>query len=364
MPRVQLDTDCEGPLALNDHAFELCRDFLPPKGDRFFRQVSRFDAYLAEIIKKPGYQAGSTLKLILPFLKAAGLTNAQIKYHSLKNLRLMDGAEAAYRFLHGRGLQLFEISNSYRQFAEVVGQKLGFAPERIFATELDLDQYRLSPGEGEELGRLQQEILAAPEIIIPAGAAAAADLPGPVQEAVARLERIFAETIPALDLGVIYKEVQPLGGEGKAKALSESLTKSGYGLAEVIYVGDGGTDVSAFEAVRAGGGLAVSFNGNSQAIGAAEVAIVADTAWPVALLTAICKLWGKEGVLEVAAPETRQKSRALVLPEQVIEPIARGLSGGKVFNIYLAAAPGREKVIEESAALRARLRGEAVAGLG
>jgi energy-converting hydrogenase A subunit R len=364
MPRVQLDTDCEGPLALNDHAFELCRDFLPSQGDRFFRQVGRFTACQEEVVKKPGCRAGDTLKLILPFLKAAGLTNAQMKYHSLKNLRLMPGAEAAYQFMHRRGLPLFAISNSYRQFAEAVGGKLGFAPERIFATDLDLDRYRLSPGEGEELERLKQEILETPEIVIPPGAAAAADLPGPVQEAMARLERIFSETIPALDIGGIYQEVQPLGGEGKAKALSESLTQSGYGLAEVIYVGDGGTDVNALEAVRAGGGLAVAFNGNSQAIGAAEVAVVADTAWPVALLSAISELWGKDGVLEVAAPETRAKSRALVLPEEVIEPIARGLQTGKVFNIYLAASPGRERVIEESAAMRARLRGEAVAGLG
>ena len=35
MPRVQLDTDCEGPLALNDNAFELCRDFLRPGGPLF-----------------------------------------------------------------------------------------------------------------------------------------------------------------------------------------------------------------------------------------------------------------------------------------------------------------------------------------
>ncbi len=79
MPNVQLDTDCEGPLALNDNAFELCREFIKPQGDRFFQQVSRYDDYLAEVAKKPGYKGGNTLKLILPFLKAHGLTNARIQ---------------------------------------------------------------------------------------------------------------------------------------------------------------------------------------------------------------------------------------------------------------------------------------------
>ena len=73
MRAIQLDTACEGPLALNDHAFELCRDFLRPYGARFFRQVSRYDDYLANLVKKPGYRAVDTLKLILPFLKAQGL---------------------------------------------------------------------------------------------------------------------------------------------------------------------------------------------------------------------------------------------------------------------------------------------------
>ena len=49
MPNLQLDTDCEGPLALNDNAFELCREFIKPQGDRFFQQVSRYDDYLAEV---------------------------------------------------------------------------------------------------------------------------------------------------------------------------------------------------------------------------------------------------------------------------------------------------------------------------
>ena len=52
MLRVQLDTGCEGPLALNDNAFELCRDFIKPQGDRFFQQVRRYDDYLAAVAKK------------------------------------------------------------------------------------------------------------------------------------------------------------------------------------------------------------------------------------------------------------------------------------------------------------------------
>ena len=95
---------------------------------------------------------------------------------------------------------------------------------------------------------------------------------------------------------------------------------------------------------------------------AAEVIVVADSAWPLAMLMAIFQLWGKEGVLEVACPETRDKSRSLVLPEAVIEPIAKGLQG-HLFNLYDQSADSLDKVVEESQAMRAKLRGETIAGL-
>ncbi len=363
MKNVQLDSDCEGVLALNDNAFELCRDFLKPKGDRFFQQVSGYDDYLVEVVKKPGYKAGDTLKLILPFLKSHGLTNAQIEAYSRKTLKLMPGAEAAFNFLHGRNFPIFEISTSYRQFAEAVGLRLGFDHEHIFCTEVDLDRYELSAAEAEELQLLYWEIVGTQKIVFPSGLMSPADLSAPVQDAIIALDRIFWERLPAMEIGALYQEVKPIGGPEKAQAVSDSLVKTGLSLKDTIYVGDSITDVAAFEAVQAGGGLAISFNGNRYAVDAAEVILITDSAWPLVLLTAIFQLWGKEGVLEVAAPETRAKSRSLVLPEDVIEPVSLGLSG-RQFNLYLAKGPDRDKIVHESLAMRTKLRGEAVAALG
>ncbi len=360
---IQIDTDCEGPLALNDNAFELCREFIKPGGDRLFRQLSRYEDFLVDIAKKPDYQAGDTLKFVLPFLKAVGLTNAQITEYSWKTIKLIQGVEKTYQFLKAQGWPLFEISTSYRQFAEAVGLKLGFAPDHIYCTELDLDKYEISPGEAQELMRLKDEIGAAPDLELPPEAKTPEDLPAAAQETIAQLDRVFFEKIPRMDIGVIYREVSPLGGPEKARAIEDSLAKTGLSLANTIYVGDSITDVPAFEAIRAGGGLGISFNGNRDAVNAAEIIVVADTAWPIALLACIFQMWGKDGVLEVAAPETPDKPRNLVLPEAVIEYIARGLKG-RTFNLYSARNLQRERIIKESAAMRAKLRGAAVAELG
>jgi energy-converting hydrogenase A subunit R len=361
MGNVQLDTACEGPLALNDNTFELCREFIKPHGDRLFRRVSRYDQYLAQVARRPGYQAGSALKLLAPFLKVHGLTNDRIKAYARKNISLMPGAEAAFRFLNGRNFPIFAFSANGRPFAEAVGQKLGFNQKRLFATELDLDRYTLSAAETEELLRLQEEITAAAAIEWSDAAETATELPAPVAETVARLDRIFGERMPAMEMGALWQEVSPMAGPGKAKAVAEALAQTHLSLADTIYVGADGTDVHAFEAVRTGGGLAISFNGDREAVNAATVIVVADTAWPLALLTAIFQLWGKDGVLEVASPETRAKSRSLVLPEAVIEPIGMGLEGHQ-FNLYDQNAAEWGKVVGESEAMRAKLPGEAIAG--
>jgi energy-converting hydrogenase A subunit R len=359
---IQLHTGCEGPLAFNDNGFELCRELLPPLGDRFFTQLRRYGDYLAAIANPPESQAGDILKLIGPFLKARGLNNAALREFSAGNLRLLTGAAEAYRFLHGFGFPIFEISTSYRQFAEAVGGRLGFDQEHTLGTELDLDRYPLGSGEAGDLRRLEEEILGTPDIELPPGAASLTELPAPVQEAIGLLEEIFRERLPRMEIGALYREISPVGGAEKARFVADSLAGTGLKLADTIYVGDGLTDVPAFQAVRDGGGLAISFNGDRYALKAAEVAVVSDSAWPIGLLTAIFRLWGKEGVLEVASPERRGKSRALVLPEEMIEPIALGLQGRR-FNLYQTQGPDLERLAQESEAMRASLRGEAIAAM-
>jgi predicted HAD superfamily phosphohydrolase len=363
MHPIQLDTDCEGPLALNDNAFELCRDFLPPDGGRFFTQVSRYDEYLADIAKKPGYKSGDTLKLILPFLKSAGLTNDQIAQYSQQHITLVPKAEETYRFLNTLDFPIFEISASYRQFAEAVAARLGFSSGRLYCTELDLDRFELPETEAGELRRLREEIVATPAIELPPEAKALEDLAPEVQEAIRLLDTIFLDKIPQMNIGGIYREVNTMGGPEKARALEDSLAQTGLSLENAMYVGDSITDVPALEKVRTGGGVSVAFNGNRYAIRTAEIIVVADTTWPVALLAAVFQHWGKEGVVELAQSTRPGASRYLVLPEAMIEPIAMGLQGS-TFNLYHPSTSRREDVIRDSEAMRRRLRGEAIAALG
>jgi membrane-bound hydrogenase subunit ehaS len=93
-------TDCEGPISLNDNAFELASHFIPD-GDKFFAAVSRYDDILAYEIKRPGYNAGDTLKLITPFLKAYNVTNDKIVEFSRENISLVPWARQLLQRIRG-----------------------------------------------------------------------------------------------------------------------------------------------------------------------------------------------------------------------------------------------------------------------
>ena len=173
----------------------------------------------------------------------------------------------------------------------------------------------------------------APAIELPDGAEAA-DL-GPVAEAIAVLDRIFWEQLPAMEIGALLQEVNPIGGPEKAKAVTDSPGANQTVNERNGYAGDSRTDVPAFEAVRAGGGLAISINGSREPRAQRRRSNRArptapgpsPCSWPLSSCGARKACW------RWACPETPDKSRCLVLPEAVIEPIARGLEG-RLFNLY------------------------------
>ncbi len=84
-------TDCEGPLSKNDNAQEIAERFIPD-GAEFFARLSRYDDFLADVARRPGYNAGDTLRLIPPFFKACYVTDEVVELFSAERVLLVPGA--------------------------------------------------------------------------------------------------------------------------------------------------------------------------------------------------------------------------------------------------------------------------------
>ncbi len=366
VPRpIQLDSDCEGPLCLNDNAFEVCARYVP-SGERLFTQVSRYDDYLADIVRREGYEAGSTLKLIAPFLKAFGLTNAEMLAFSRGSVDMVRGAEEQFAHVRRLAIPAFAVSTSYQQFAHAVAERLRIPLDRVYCTPFDLDSVSLPKAEQGELRALAQKIAEMPAIELPDSADEG--LSSSTLESIALMEELFWRRLPDMKAQSIIDSVQLVGAEGKARAILDSLERTGKRLADLIYIGDSITDVKAFELVRSGGGLTVSFNGNRYAVDVAEIACAADDAIASCIIIDVFSRHGREAVLELAGkwPEKRSSQLALLDDLGVAAAVAHRLESltSRGIHIRHVSDGSKAEIREQSAKMRVLLRGEHIGSLG
>ena len=88
-------TDCEGPLTRNDNAQEIAERFVPD-GAEFFARLSSTTTSWSTSPRKPGYNAGDTLRLIPPFFKAYYVTDEDVELFSAEQVLLVPrGAQDA-----------------------------------------------------------------------------------------------------------------------------------------------------------------------------------------------------------------------------------------------------------------------------
>jgi energy-converting hydrogenase A subunit R len=271
-------TDCEGPLTKNDNAMEIAARFLPWGGE-FFARLSRYDDYLADVARKPGYHAGDTLRLIVPFFVAFGLRDVDVKSFSAANVLLVPGAAEMMAEIQ-RLLPSFIISTSYTPYIRALCEVVGFSFENCRCTELSLNAWAMTDDEKTWLRDGVQRVMQRPVIEIPDGASGLDDLSERDGATVRELDRLFWSEMPAEGRmsGEIVAAVHPVGGGMKLAALEEIVAELDVRGEDVMYVGDSITDAPPFAAVREWGGVSLSFNGNAYALAAAEFAAAgADT---------------------------------------------------------------------------------------
>lgn len=353
-------TDCEGPISKNDNAFELASHFIPD-GARFFTLISKYDDIQADIIKRPNYKPGDTLKLILPFLKAYGATNESMRTFSSQSILLVPGADETLRFVLGI-MPSFIVSTSYEHYISALCRVVGFPEENVYCTRVDLDKYVLSDDEVKRLREIRKEISEMPMLEIPENAKRFEDLPVEVQRSVRRLDEIFWNEIFRMKAGRIFREVNPIGGSEKARAVKEIVDKAGVDLSDVIYFGDSITDVDPFRIVRKAGGLAVSFNGNQYAIREAEIAVMSHNTIVISILADVFRKFGKEEVIRLV--EDWSPSRLEGLCEQSLLKKLSSLPEDKAPRVERITPENMSRLIHESSEFRKTVRGEAIGRLG
>jgi energy-converting hydrogenase A subunit R len=353
-------SDCEGPISKNDNAFELAENFIP-NGAKFFTIISLYDDVLADAIKKPGYDAGSTLKLILPFFKAYGITDSQMEDFSTKNILLIANSKTTLNHIQ-KIASCFIVSTSYEHYIKALCKAVDFPFKNTYCTKVKLDKCAITPQEKERLRELAQEIAQMPLINIPPNAKPLRIF-NRDQTIIKRLNEIFWSLIPKMFVGKFLTDVVTVGGEQKAQAIRDIVKRLGSKLEDVLYVGDSITDVDAFKLVRSNGGLVVSFNGNSYAVREAEVAVLSDSNLVTAVIADLfCKL-GKKQTLKALSLWSYDVLKKNQIDEVLLKQLST-LYPEVLPKVQIVTAKNMESLIKESSEFRKKVRGVAVGRLG
>jgi energy-converting hydrogenase A subunit R len=354
-------SDCEGPISKNDNAFELTSHFVPD-GDKLFTVMSRYDDVLAEVVKKPGYYTGGTLKLVLPFLKAYGVTDQKMREFSAEHLVCIPGIRDTLQ--HVRGLApAFIVSASYEHYLRALCEVLEFPFEDTYCTRVCMDKYGIRENEKEDLKHTAKEIAQMPMFEIPSDAESLDDMPRKDQKTVGLLDEIFWKKIAEMEIGRIYCEVNPVGGGEKAEAIRDIVHGLGVGEADVMYVGDSITDDEAFKLVERKGGLAVSFNGNEYAVRNAEVAVLSENSIVTAVIADAFLRLGKPEALRLVKSWNRKALEKSLVSQTLISQLFK-LYPGRLPKAEIVTDQNMETLAEESSRFRKRVRGEAAGRLG
>jgi energy-converting hydrogenase A subunit R len=341
----------------NDNAFELAQEFIP-EGGEFFAKLSKYDDFLADIAEKPGYKAGDTLRLILPFFKAYGVTDAGIREFSERNILLVPGADTALEYIRGI-MPAFIISTSYRPYINAMCDTIGFPVEDTYCTELAIDDYHIPEAEIRYLKLLHDEIMTLPGIEIPASASALEDLDHGSIRCIERLDRIFWEGCPGMASWKLLEEINPIGGFEKAEAIKKSCQKTKVELRDVMYAGDSITDMEAMKLVRGAGGITVSFNGNRYAIEAADIACLSPNALILAALASMFREDGPESIISLASGWESEKAALEDMMKQSLPAFST-----EAIGLYLISDSDRDELVSRSEKFRKTVRGERIGRLG
>ena len=358
----QFISDSEGPITRNDNAFELCREMIE-NGANLFRNISQYDDIVSNIIQRPNYKAGDTLKLILPFLKAYGATDSSILEYSRKNIVTIPGAKKTMRFVQ-EFMTPFIVATSYEHFISALCEAIGFPLENTYSTALDMDSIKTDLREVGRLKAYAQEIARMEEMRVPENARSIEDLRTQDRATIQRLDDIFMEDLMEMSVNQLLMDVNPVGGEEKASAVMDIRRRTGIGLEDTMYIGDSITDVQAFQLVREGGGLSISFNGNEYALREAEIAVIADNTIITSILAEAFHKAGVEGTNALVEDWTVEGIRSTGLINEYLLRELLKVFPDRLPTLARVTPKNIKALTRQSLAERRLVRGEVVGGLG
>lgn len=341
-------TDCEGPLTLNDNAFELSTKFIE-NGDELFKILSLYDDYLVDVVKKENYKAGNTLKLILPFFVVENIKNGDMIDFSQNNIYSVADSKFLLTYLK-EAMNTYIVSTSYGQYIEAVSNYMEVPFENTFYTNVDVDGLTLNDDEIKKVREFKEMILENPTDY-------------------ELFDDIFFSQIAEMGIYEKIKDIEVVGGLGKKLAIDKIIERDKIDINNMLYIGDSITDVEPLEFARNNNGISISFNGNEYPLKVAEIAIVSPSAVTTAVIASIYANSDRNNVLKFIEDYNASEDYAELFDQygidlKVTEKFFDVFENEDYPIIQLINENNFDDILKSSKYMRNNIRGQDIGGLG
>ena len=268
----QLVMSCDGILTRNDFARGLCARSIR-NGARFFDAVSRYEDLSTYALERDESKNHQTMKMIIPFLKAFGMTDHFAYGFAKENLDLIPGSDGTASYLR-RLLPSFIATSSFEHHMMAMCDSIDFPIENITCTKVEFDSVENDRQEDRRLREMANTIssLRLPKTMYTVTESEFLDEDDATL--VRELDAIFDDELPNMEAFKAYKDVLAIGSNEKAYALLEIRRKTNIEFNSTAYIGSGINDYQALDLIRDSEGLAISFNGSEYAVRGCNIAVM------------------------------------------------------------------------------------------
>ena len=341
-------TDCEGPLTLNDNAFELAAEFIEDGGE-LFKFLSLYDDYLVDVVKKENYKAGNTLKLILPFFVVEGLKNKDLIEFSQNHIYSVEDSKFLLTYLQ-KEMNTYIVSTSYGQYIEAISNYMELPFKNTFYTNVNLDNLTLTDEEITKITEFKKLILENPEDY-------------------ELFDDIFFSQITKMGIYENIKNIEVVGGQGKKLAIDQIIERDNINKDKIFYIGDSITDVEPLDFAHRNNGISVSFNGNEYPLKVAEIAIVSPSAVTTAVIANIYANKDKNKVIEFIKDYNNLNDYESLfndynIDEEIKDKFFSVFSNENYPLIQIINENNFDEILKVSKEMRNNIRGQDIGGLG
>ena len=352
---TQLFMSCSGVLSSNDPIKDLCKQTIR-RGEQFYEVVNRYHDISTNALGRLDDKYGTAVKMMIPFLKAFGMTDFTAYSEAERNMTLIPYADSCLMYMNSL-LPTFINTGVLEHHVMALCDMTGFPTTNVNCTKVEFDSV---DSDRQECRTLRDFANAISSLRVPKTKYVFKEgevLSDDDATIVNRLDEIFLDEIPKMQIYEDFKEVASIGTREKSYTALDIRRNTSIEFDSTAYVGSSMTDHLTMDLVRESSGLSISFNGCESAVRNCNVAIMCNDAIAYTVLVTEFYDKGIESVYEMVDNWTRKKLEERPCADRNLMNEMLRRFPKKLPNVKRVDRHNVDEVVAESEAYRKKVEG-------